>query len=270
VGGRYASTLAEPGGTVKLPTSCDVTGGVATITLDLPEKRNALTTELLDSLGDQLLAARADQSVRAVVLTHTGTTFCAGADLSVAGATKSRYDIAAILRAIEEMEKPVVGRIAGLCLGGGVGLAAVCDISIASTESRFGFSEVRLGVAPAVISVVCLPKMRRADASELFLSGERIDAGRAVAAGLINRAVDPDELDDAVRDVLDRLLLGGPSALAAVKLLISRVPAMDRDEAFAWASELSASLFASPEATEGIAALKERRAPSWAPGGRHG
>jgi methylglutaconyl-CoA hydratase len=252
---------------VKLPTSCDVTGGVATITLDLPEKRNALTAELLDSLGDQLVATRVDESVRAVVLTHTGTTFCAGADLSVAGATASRYDVAAILRAIGEMEKPVVGRIAGLCLGGGIGLAAACDISIASTGSRFGFSEVRLGVAPAVISVICLAKMRRADASELFLSGERIDAHRAVSVGLLNRAVDPDQLDEAVRDVLDRLLLGGPGALAAAKLLISRVPAMGRDEAFAWATELSASLFASPEAAEGIAAFRERRAPSWAPDG---
>ncbi|HLJ09102.1 MAG TPA: enoyl-CoA hydratase-related protein, partial [Acidimicrobiia bacterium] len=109
------------------PTSYEVSGGLATITLDLPEKRNALSTEMLHSLGDDLLRAGGDPGVRVVVLTHTGSTFCAGADLSVAGATSARYDIAGILRLVQDTPKPVVARIAGQCLGGGVGLAAVCD-----------------------------------------------------------------------------------------------------------------------------------------------
>ncbi len=134
-----------------------------------------------------------------------------------------------LLGSIQELEKPVVGRIDGACLGGGVGLAAVCDISVATTESRFGFSEVRLGVAPAIISVVCLAKMRRSDASELFLTGERFDAHRAAAVGLITRVVEPPQLDQAVDEVVERLLLGGPRALAATKRLIAEVPGMDRE-----------------------------------------
>jgi methylglutaconyl-CoA hydratase len=246
------------------PTTCEVVGGVATITLDYPEKRNALSTEMLDSLGGRLTGLGADPSVRVLVLTNAGDTFCAGADLSVAGATTARYDIASILQLIQDIDKPVVARIAGQCLGGGVGLAAVCDVAIASADSRFGFSEVRLGVAPAVISVVCLPKMRRADAAELFLTAERFDAARAAELGLITRSVEPDELDGAVRSVVERLLLGGPRALAAVKRILTTVPAMGRNEAFQWTASLSAQLFASDEAAAGIAAFRERRPPPWA------
>lgn len=247
-----------------LPSTCEIARGVATITLDHEEKRNALSTEMLDSLGQHLTNAGADDTVRVVVLTHTGTTFCAGADLSVAGATTARYDIAAILGLIQDIPKPVVARIAGQSLGGGVGLAAACDVSIATNDSKFGFSEVRLGVAPAVISVVCLPKMRKADATELFLTGERFDAVRAAQVGLITRAVEPGELDGAVNALLDLIRLGGPHALAAVKRILGTVPGMDRDEAFRWATSLSADLFASDEATGGIAAFRERRPAPWA------
>jgi methylglutaconyl-CoA hydratase len=244
------------------PTHCEIEGGVATITLDLPAKHNALTAELLDSLGDQLTQVRADASVRAVVLTHTGPTFCAGADMGAVGRL-SRFDLVGVLRLIQEMEKPVVAKIAGRCLGGGIGLAAACDISIATVDVRFRFSEVHLGVAPAIISVVCLPKMRRSDAGLLFLTGEQIDAHRAAEVGLITRAVEPDELDRAVSDLVDRLLLGGPEALAAAKSLIATVPAMGRDEAFAWTKAMSETLFASAEARAGIAAFRERRPPPW-------
>jgi methylglutaconyl-CoA hydratase len=246
------------------PTAYAVHDGVATVTLDLPEKRNALSTEMLDSLGDDLVHAGRDTAVRVVVLTHTGPIFCAGADLSVAGATSARYDIASILRLIQDSPKPVVGRIAGQCLGGGVGLAAACDISFAANGSRFAFSEVRLGVAPAVISVVCLPKMRKGDATELFLTGARFDALRAAEVGLITRAVPEDELDAAVTEAVGQLLLGGPQALGAVKRLLATVPAMDRDGAFEWTRALSAELFASEEATAGIAAFRQRQPAPWA------
>jgi methylglutaconyl-CoA hydratase len=244
------------------PTSCAIAGGVATITLDLPAKHNALTAELLDSLGDHLVSVGADPAVRAVVLTHTGPTFCAGADLGAVGSV-SRFDLVGVLRLIQEMEKPVVARIAGRCLGGGVGLAAVCDISLAAEDAQFRFSEVRIGVAPAIISVVCLPKMRLSDAAELFLSGEPFDARRAAEVGLITRAVEPDELGDAVTQVIDRLLLGGPKALAAAKSLIATVPTLERDAGFAWARSLSEALFSSAEATAGIAAFRERRPAPW-------
>ena len=244
------------------PTSCAIAGGVATVTLDLAAKHNALTPELLDSLGDDLVRAGADPAVRVIVLTNSGPTFCAGADLG-SGGRPARLDLAGLLRLIADTEKPVVGRIAGRCLGGGIGLAAVCDISIALADAQFRFSEVRLGVAPAIISVVCLPKMRRSDAAELFLGGEPFDARRAVEVGLISRAVEPEELDGAVAEVVGRLLQGGPGALAATKRLLSAVPAMGRDDALAWAKSLSESLFASPEAAAGIAAFRERRPAPW-------
>lgn len=246
------------------PTRCEIAGGVATITLDSPANHNALSAELLDSLGDQLVMVGSDGSVRVVVLTHTGPTFCAGADLAATG-TPPRFDLVEVLRLIEEMPKPVVGRIAGRCLGGGVGLASVCDISIATTEAQFGFSEVRLGVAPAIISVVCLGKMSRADAAELFLTGERIDAHRAASVGLINRVVEPNDLDRAMSALTEQLLLGGPGAMAAVKRLLITVPAMGRDDAYAWARSLSEDLFASAEAAAGIAAFRDRRPAPWVP-----
>lgn len=240
-------------------------GGVATLTMDQPRNRNALTPALLDGVADGLAAALADRAVRVVVLTHTGPAFCAGADLSAghSAAAAPRSGLAGILAGIQDAPKPVLARIAGHCLGGGVGLAAACDLSIAADTARFGFTEVRIGVAPAIISVVCLPKLRRADALELFLSGERISAGRAAEAGLITRAVPEHGLDAEVGIVIARLLAGGPAALAAAKQLVYEVPGMQRSAAFTRTTELSQSLFASAEAAEGMAAFREKRPPSW-------
>jgi len=151
-------------------------------------------------------------------------------------------------------------------MGGGVGLAAVCDISLAADDVRFGFTEVRLGVTPAVISVVCLPKLRRADAIELFLTGERISAERAAEVGLVNRAVPASELDAAVATVIEQLCAGAPGALAVAKKLITEVPEMDRAAAFAWTTALSTELFAGEEAAAGMAAFREKRKAPWVPG----
>ena len=247
-----------------------VSGGVATLTMDQPHNRNALTPALLGGLADGIAAALADEAVGVIMLTHTGPAFCAGADLSSAGENKrsrrsKAVGLADVLEDIQDAPKPVLARIAGHCVGGGIGLAAACDISIAGTEARFAFTEVRVGVAPAVISVVCLPKIRRADALELFLSGERISAARAAEVGLITRAVPADELDADVAAVVGRLLAGGPSALAAAKRLVYTIPGMERKAAFTRTTELSQSLFASAEAAEGMAAFREKRLPSWAP-----
>lgn len=246
-------------------TTLTVEHGVATIRLDRPDSRNALSTELVDSLGDHLEAAVADDEVRVVVLTNAGTTFCAGADLRSGTAGSPRHSLVDILTTMLDSPKPVVGRIAGHCMGGGVGLAAACDISVVADDARIGFTEVRIGVAPAMISVVCLPKMRRADASELFLSGERITAARAVEVGLLNRAVPRDDLDAAVAEVVEKLVAGGPLALAASKRLVNEVPDLDRAAAFAMTEALSAELFASEEAAEGIAAFREKRPARWVP-----
>lgn len=244
----------------------EVDRGIATLTLNRPDYRNALSVELVDALGESLDASLADREVRVIVLTNEGPTFCAGADLrSGVGTGGSPRDFPSILGDMLDAPKPIVGRIAGDCFGGGVGLAAACDISIAPEHVRIGFTEVRIGVAPAIVSVVCLPKLRRADALELFLTGERISASRAADVGLINRAVSDDDLDLSVGDIVEKLLLGGPSALAAAKQLVTAVPDMDRGAAFAWTAQLSAALFAAPEAAEGIAAFREKRPASWVP-----
>jgi methylglutaconyl-CoA hydratase len=245
-----------------------VENGVATITLNQPDNKNALSVELVNAIGDSLVRAEDDDAVRVVVLTNEGNTFCAGADLRGKATSEPRHSLVDVLAAIVDCPKPVVGRVNGHCTGGGVGLAAALDISVVADNAKIGFTEVRLGVCPAVISVVCLPKLRRADASELFLSGERISATRAASVGLVNYAVPPSEIDAKVDEVVDKLVRGGPNALAATKQLIAKVPQMGRDEAFDWTAPLSLSLFKAAEAREGIGAFRDRRDAEWVPESR--
>jgi enoyl-CoA hydratase/carnithine racemase len=244
-------------------TVYSVDGGVATITLNRPDNRNALSAELCDSLGENVQKALSDDDVRLVVLTNEGNTFCAGADLKSSG-NPAKVSLVEILEMIMDGPKPVVGKIAGHCTGGGNGLAAACDISIAADDVFFAFTEVRIGVAPAIISVVCLPKLRRSDALELFLTGKRCPAPRAAQIGLINRAVPRDELDAALSELCADLIAGGPNALAAAKSLVYKVPGMERAAAFKWTAQLSADLFRSEEAAAGIAGFRERILPPWA------
>lgn len=260
------SNPQEPGGE---PTLYAVAAGVATITLNMPERKNALNELLVNSLGLNLDRAVADDKVRAIVLTNAGNTFCAGADLKaetpgVVPTTPQRTFLD-VMDQILDSPKPVIGRIDGHAIAGGVGLVAACDLSVMRDDAKIGFTEVRIGVAPAVISVVCLPKLRRADASELFLTGERITPARAAEVGLINRAVPAAEIDDAVNAYVSMVVRGGPIALAASKDLIRRVPNLNRADGFAWTSLRSRELFQSEEAAEGIAAFNERRDPSWVP-----
>lgn len=243
----------------------EVSRGVATITLNQPDNRNAMTPALMDGLGSSLESALRDESARVIVLTNNGAAFSAGADLKGGGLAPSKFDLPYILGRIQDSPKPVVGRIAGHCMGGGVGLAAACDISVARSDVMFGFTEVRMGVAPAIISVVCLPKMRRGDALELFLTGERITADRAREVGLVNLVADPEELDSRLDSLVAKLLAGAPGALAASKQLVFQVPGLGRDEAYAQTAETSRTLFASAEAQEGIAAFRDKRPAAWAP-----
>lgn len=243
----------------------DVHGPVATLTLDEPDNRNALSESLVDGLGDGLTWAAAEDSVRLIVLTNTGTTFCAGADLR--GGGTPRWTPTELYQLILNGPKPVVGRIAGHCLGGGLGLAAACDISLVSSDAKFGFTEVRIGVAPAIISVVVVPKLRAADASELMLTGRRFAAAEAASLGLVNRAVPPEQLDAELDGLLTDLLAGGPQAQTAIKALLRRLPRLDRDAAFVEMTALSRELFVSAEAAEGIAAFRERRPAAWMFGG---
>lgn len=245
------------------PSTLAVDRGVATITLAEPDRRNVLSPQMLAAVADHLRAAVEDTSVRSIVLTNEGDTFCAGADLSTPGVSPGAAGLGEVLELMLDAPKPVVGRIAGHCMGGGVGLAAACDISVAPRSARFGFTEVRVGVAPAVVSVVCLPKLRRADALDLFLTGERFSADRAAGVGLITAACDDGDLDATVQSKLDALHRGGPAALAAAKALVRDVPTWSRDEAFERTTAISAELFASDEAKEGMQAFKDRRDPGW-------
>ncbi len=220
--------------------------GVLTVTLCDEDHRNALGPQLIGELQRACDAADADPSVRVVVLTNRGRVFCAGANLAPAGDARADADTAVdavdparLFGRFRRSRKPYVGRIAGHCVGGGMGLAAAMDIAIAADDARFGFTEVRIGVAPAVVSVVCLPKLRDVDARDVFLRGRRFSADEAAQMGLIRASVAPDRLDAEIDAVVQDLLLGGPEAIAATKELLWRVPSLDEDAAFEWARALS-------------------------------
>lgn len=238
-----------------------------TVTLADPDNRNALGGAMLAALLQAIDEAENTEAVRVVVVTNEGHIFSAGADLNETAAGESYTDrMAEVFTRIVKSPKPFVGRIAGHAVAGGVGLACAMDISIAVAEAKFGFTEVRVGVAPAIISTVCLPKMTRADAAAAFLRGNRFLAPEAARLGLINEAVPAAELDERVNDVVGDLLLGAPGAMAATKSLLTRIPGTGFDESMAWASELSGRLFAAEEAREGMTAYLEKRKPRWASG----
>jgi methylglutaconyl-CoA hydratase len=244
--------------------------GVLTVTLNDVERRNALSRDLLVELVDVLDDADADPDVRVVVLTNAGTTFCAGANLAEQSAPAGgrTVEMAEVFGRFRTSPKPYVGRLAGHCVAGGMGLAAAMDLSVGIVDAKFGFTEVRIGVAPAMISVLCLPKMREADARAAFLRGARFTGAEAARMGIINEAVERDHLDAAVEAIVADLLLAGPGALAAAKRLLAEVPSMAPTEAFAWTQQLSSQLFRSDEAREGMAAFLEKRPPRWAADGR--
>jgi enoyl-CoA hydratase len=241
--------------------------GIARIALDSPRNRNALSAALVQQLTDALTSAAADDSVRAAELTHTGSTFCAGADLSEAsqGGMKAGAErVMTLLKLIVTLPKPVVGSIDGHVRAGGLGLVGACDIVLAGPASSFAFTEVKLGLAPAMISLTTLPKMDPRAASRYYLTGEKFDAPTAARIGLITEAVD--DIDAATGAVLDALRTASPQGLRETKPLLT--PAvLDGFEARAGAlAELSARLFGSAEAAEGMAAFLEKRPPSWATG----
>ena len=241
--------------------------GVFTITLVDEAKRNVLSQALTAELVDAMDRADTEDDVRIVLLTNSGRIFCAGADLGERRANNGQsgpIDSLALFRRIQLSPKPWVGRIAGHAVAGGTGLAAALDISVSLTSIKLGFTEVRLGIAPAIMSAICLPKMRTGDAKSAFLRGALFDGAEAQRLGLITTAVDSLEaLDAEVDAVISDLLLGGPKAFAATKQLFETVPFMGPDEAIEYASIRSAELFGSDEAAEGMAAYLEKRPPYW-------
>ncbi|MEV0383700.1 enoyl-CoA hydratase-related protein [Nonomuraea sp. NPDC050643] len=245
----------------------DLAGGVATITLDSPPNRNALSVRLLGDLSDRLRWALAEPLARVIVLTATGTVFCSGADLkeqrrSGAPVTASFPEI---LELIWDSPKPVVCRLNGTARAGGLGLVAACDFAVAPLTASFAFTEVRLGVVPAMISVPVLRRLSPRAAAEYFLTGEVFDAATAAEIGLLSRAVPEEKLDATVAHYAESLMRGGPEALAITKRLVREVPAMPFAEGLRRMTELSAERFTSEEGQEGIAAYVGKRPPAWVP-----
>ena len=243
----------------------ETAGQVATITLDSPANRNALSAALLTELHDALAGALTDPAVRLIVLTGSGPVFCAGADL-----TESRQHPGAaaalfpqILQLIWDSDKPVVCQANGTARAGGIGLIAACDIAVAPESATFAFTEVRIGAAAAIIAVTCLRRMEPRAAHEYFLTGETFDARRAAQIGLLTRAVPDADLDAEASRYVRLLLRGAPGALAATKAILREVPGLPVAEGLARMAERSASRFASAEAREGMAAFAEKREPSW-------
>lgn len=258
--------MAEP--TVSLTFA----GGVARVTLARPDVRNAFNAAVIAELHAAFTRIATADDVRAVVIAGEGTVFCGGADVNwMRESLDLPFEANAIdaekmsdmFRAIDNCPRPVIARIQGAALGGGAGLAAVCDIAIAADDAIFGFTEVKLGIIPAVISPFVLSKIGSSHARALFLTGERFDAARAASIGLVHRVVAAGELDAAVDRVLAEIRTAGPYAVCAAKLLVRRVLDATYQESRAITTQAIANQRISAEGQEGLRAFLERRKASF-------
>ncbi|MGH8728836.1 MAG: enoyl-CoA hydratase-related protein [Burkholderiales bacterium] len=238
--------------------------GRATVTLNRPQVHNALNSQLIAELICELQELDLDTSVRTVVIGGAGKSFCAGADLEALRASASlsleeniadANKLAALLRALNELSKPTIARVHGPAYGGGLGLIACCDIAIAASDALFSFSEVRLGIVPAVISPYIIAAIGERQARRYLLSAERFDAQEAKRIGLVHEVVKAEALDSTEERICARIIEGGPSAVRKTKALIRR-PGDDP-------AKINAEARASAEAKEGIAAFFEKRKPRW-------
>ena len=250
-----------------------VSDGIARVTLARPEVRNAFNAEVIEELHQAFTRITAADDVRAVVLAGEGKVFCGGADINWMRASLDlTFDanvgeaerMSDMFRAIDNCPKPVVGRIHGAALGGGAGLAAVCDIVISTDDAIFGFTEVKLGIIPAVISPFVLAKIGPSHARALFLTGERFDAHHAKAIALVHEVVSTGELDAAVERRLVELQTAGPTAVSAAKLLVRRVLDHSYDDSRAITTQAIARQRTTPEGQEGLRAFLERRPAKFA------
>jgi enoyl-CoA hydratase len=238
--------------------------GIATVTLDSPESRNALSAALVGELTDSLLAAAEDDSVRAIVLTHTGSTFCAGADLreqtAEGGPARGTDRMLGLLRLLVNLSKPVVARVDGHVRAGGVGVVGACDLAVAGPAASFAFTEVRLGLAPAIVSLTTFGRMSERAATRYCLTGEVFDGATAAAAGLVTAAVpDPGAEIAAISEAFRRC---SPQGLAETKPLLTAAVRARLDAGADEMRRLSQRLFESDEAREAMRAFLEKRAAS--------
>jgi len=248
-------------------------GAVARLRLDRPQLHNAFDAVLIAALTDALALLGADPLVRVVVLEGAGASFSAGADLhwmrgmAAASEAENRDDalaLARLLRTLDAVPKPTIARVHGAAFGGGVGLVAACDIAIGATEAKFGLTESRLGLLPAVISPYVIAAIGARQARRWFATAETFDAGEARRIGLLHEVVDATALDAAVQRQIDLLLKAGPLAAASAKALVREVVAgTDAAAVDAANAALIARLRVSPEGQEGIGAFLEKRKPAW-------
>ena len=249
-------------------------GPVARLRMDRPDLHNAFDAGLIGDLASALARLGEDARVRAVVLEGSGRSFSAGADLNwmrgmaAADEATNREDalaLARLMRTLDELPKPTVARVHGAALGGGVGLVACCDIAIGVPEAKFGLTEARLGLLPAVISPYVIAAIGARQARRWFATGEVFDAQAARRMGLLHEIVPASELDAAVERQLTLLLKAGPVATAQAKTLVRSVQAhVDRDALDAATADLIAALRVSPEGQEGLSAFLDKRTPAWA------
>ena len=251
----------------------ELNGPVATIWMNRPDLHNAFDETLIAELTAACIALDDDADIRVVVLAGRGKSFSAGADLNwMKRAANNGVDdnlndaraLATMLRTLAEMKKPTIARIQGAALGGGMGLAAACDIAIASTRAVFATSEVKFGIIPSAISPYVLRAIGARQAYRYFQSAERIDAARAREIGLVHEAVEPEQLEAKVQEIVDALLQGGPLSQAAAKKLIRAVDGQKVNETLVEdTAHRIAHLRATPEAREGISAFLDKRTPNW-------
>lgn len=249
-------------------------GAVEHVTLNRPDVRNAFNEDVVTELRQWAEGLARDPGVRVVVLAGAGKVFSAGADAAwmarMADASEAENEAdalatTAMLRAINTLPVVVIGRIHGAALGGGSGLAAVCDIVVAEDGAVFGFTETKLGILPAMISPFVLPKIGVSHARALFLTGARFGAAQALAIGLVHRVVTAGELDAAVADVVREALTAAPTGVAAAKRLIPQVVGRSPDEVASLTAKTIAAQRVSPEGQDGLRAFLEKRQPAWVP-----
>ena len=250
----------------------EVQNSVAKVTLNRPDVRNAFNDALIQELTAWAESVHPGGPLRAAVLSGAGKVFCAGADLTWMAKTitysheENIRDARALARMLESLNRlpiPLIARVHGAALGGGIGLAAVCDIVVAAEDAIFGFTEVKLGIVPAVISPFAIAKIGESAARELFLTGARFTAARAREIGLVHTVVDAADLDRAVSKHLNDLASSGPRAVAAAKALIASVVSSDADAAAEHSIEAIARQRVSAEGQEGMRAFLEKRTPAW-------
>ncbi|MBF0289175.1 MAG: enoyl-CoA hydratase/isomerase family protein [SAR324 cluster bacterium] len=249
----------------------NIDSGIAYVTLHRPDKRNAMNNHMIEELGHVFTNCQNDQGTRVIVLTGTGNTFCAGADLhDMQSATQSPdyakqmgLQLGKMLQCINQCSRPVIAMVNGPAMGGGMGLVCVADIVLASSQVNFSFPEVHLGLVPAVISPFVIQRIGAIQTRRFFLTGEPFSAKAALMLGLVTEVSAPEQLNEVCQTYARHLLAGGPQALAECKRLIHYVTANGIEKNLKYTPEIFVKMLDSVEAKEGIQAFHEKRSPNW-------